>query len=279
MQEIFQEELVLAAAPTLPGDIGALLLAPVLVIHGSEWQKAQYLDGALSGEILFCQGFSEPDAGSDLASLRTRAEHKAGHWVINGQKVWSSLAHTADRCFLLARTDPDPASRHRGLGFFLLNLRQDGVEVRPIRQMTGDGEFCEIFLRDAIVEDRDLVGEPGDGWGIAMTTFGFERGSLAVATRSIGKAVGLAALSQRVNRSADPMVRQRVAQAYIEASIFRMLSLRSLATSQQGRPPGPEASLTKLYMSELDRRLHETAVNLQGMSGNLAPAVSNAVHP
>ena len=270
MQAIYQEEMAKAGAPVILGRLGVTLLAPTLLGYGSQWQKDQYIDRILSGEIIFCQGFSEPDAGSDLAGLRTRAERKNGKWVLNGQKTWSSGAHYADRSFLLARTSTD-GEPHKGIGFFLVDMHQPGVEVRRIRQMTGGGEFSEIFLSGAEVEDRDLVGEPGDGWKIAMAVFGFERGGLAQAARFERAVNELAALARDHGAGADPMTRQRVAQAQIDAHVFKVVGLRNLTRAQHGQAPGPEASLTKLYWSEMDKRLQEIAVGLQGAYGALAP--------
>ena len=270
MQAIYNEEMAKAGAPAILGRLGVSLLAPTLLVHGSPWQKEEYVDKILGGDLVFCQGFSEPDAGSDLAGLRARAERRDGHWVLNGQKTWSSGAHYSDKSFLLARTDPD-ADAHKGISFFLVDMHQPGVEVRPIRQMTGGGEFCEIFLSDAVVEDRDLVGEPGAGWKIAMTVFGFERGGLAQAARFERAVAELAALARDRGAGADVNVRQKVAQAQIEAHIFRLIGLRNLTSAQQGRAPGAEASMTKLYWSEMDKRLQEMAVGLQGPYGALAP--------
>jgi len=270
MQAIYQEEMARAGAPVILGRLGVTLLAPTLLGHGTQWQKDEYIDRILSGDLVFCQGFSEPDAGSDLAGLRTRAEHKDGRWVLNGQKTWSSGAHYADKSFLLARTTTD-GEAHKGIGFFLVDMHQPGVEVRRIRQMTGGGEFSEIFLSGAEVEDRDLVGQPGDGWKIAMAVFGFERGGLAQAAR-FERAVGeLAALARNHGAGSDAATRQRVAQAQIEAHVFKLIGLRNLTRAEHGHPPGPEASLTKLYWSEMDKRMQELAVGLQGAYGALAP--------
>ena len=276
MQAIYQEEMAKAGAPIILGRLGVSLLAPTLLVHGSPWQKEAYVERILSGDLVFCQGFSEPDAGSDLAGLRTRAERRDGHWVLDGQKTWSSGAHYADKSFLLARTDP-AADAHKGISFFLVDMHQPGVEVRPIRQMTGGGEFCEIFLSGAVVEDRDLVGEPGAGWKIAMTVFGFERGGLAQAARFERAVAELATLARDRGVGSDPTVRQRVAQAQIEAHVFRLIGLRNLTKAQQGSAPGPEASMTKLYWSEMDKRLQETAVDVQGPYGALAPGSPFAV--
>jgi alkylation response protein AidB-like acyl-CoA dehydrogenase len=263
MQAIYQEEMAKSGAPIILGRLGVSLLAPTLLVHGSQAQKDAYVDKILSGDLIFCQGFSEPDAGSDLAGLRTRAERLDGKWVLNGQKTWSSGAHYADKSFLLARTDTE-AEPHRGIGFFIVDMHQPGIEVRRIHQMTGGGEFCEIFLSGAVVEDRDMVGEPGAGWKIAMTVFGFERGGLAQAARFERAVLQLAALARERGAGADAIVRQQVAQAQIEAHVFRLIGLRNLTSAQHGHAPGPEASLTKLYWSEMDKRIQETAVALQG---------------
>ena len=270
MQAVYQEEMARAGAPIILGRLGVTLLAPTLLVHGSQWQKEQYVEKILSGELIFCQGFSEPDAGSDLAGLRARAEKKDGRWILNGQKTWSSGAHYADRSFLLARTSTD-GQPHKGISFFLVDMKQPGVEVRRIKQMTGGGEFGEIFLTNAEVEERDLVGEPGAGWKIAMTVFGFERGGLAQAARFERVVSELASLVRNNGHGADPDVRQRVAQAQIEAHVFRLNGLRNLTRAAQGQAPGPEASVTKLYWSEMDKRIQETAVSVQGAYGALAP--------
>jgi alkylation response protein AidB-like acyl-CoA dehydrogenase len=270
MQAIYHEEMAKAGAPVIVGRLGVSLLAPTLLVHGSPWQREAYIEKILSGELVFCQGFSEPDAGSDLAGLRTRAERRDGHWVLDGQKTWSSGAHYADKSFLLARTDPD-ADAHKGISFFLIDMHQPGVEVRPIRQMTGGGEFCEIFLSGAAVDDRDLVGDPGAGWKIAMTVFAFERGGLAQAARFERTVAQLATLARDRGVGADVAVRQKIAQAQIEAHVFRLIGLRNLTSAQHGHAPGPEASMTKLYWSEMDKRIQETAVGVQGPYGALAP--------
>jgi alkylation response protein AidB-like acyl-CoA dehydrogenase len=276
MQAIYQEELVLAGAPPILGRLGVALLAPLLSVYGSEWQKEAYLAKILSGEMIFCQGFSEPNAGSDLASLQSRAERRDGGWVLNGQKTWSSGAHYADRSFLLARTDSS-VPPHQGIGMFLVDMKQPGIEARPIVQMTGTGEFCEIFLSDAVVDDRDLVGAPADGWRLAMATFGFERNGLANASRFERAVDALSDLARQRGAGSDETVRQRVAQARIESHIFRLNGLRSLTLAQRGEVPGPEASLTKLYWSEMDKRLQEMALSVEGVYGALAPGSAWAI--
>ncbi len=276
MQAIYQEELAKAGAPGILGRLGVTLLAPTLLVHGSEWQRQTYVERILSGELIACQGFSEPDAGSDLAGLRTRAERRDGRWILNGQKTWSSGAHYSDKSFLLARTDPN-VEPHRGIGFFLVDMKQPGVEIRRIKQMTGGGEFSEIFLSGAEVADRDLVGQPGEGWKIAMTVFGFERGGLAQAARFERVVAELAQLARERGAGADATMRQRIAQAQIEAHVFRLIGLRNLTRAQHGQAPGPEASLTKLYWSEMDKRIQETAVGVEGMYGALGPASDHAI--
>jgi len=276
MQAIYQEELARAGAPGILGRLGVTLLAPTLVAHGTDWQKATYVEKILSGELIFCQGFSEPDAGSDLAGLRTRAEKRDGKWVLNGQKTWSSGAHYSDKSFLLARTDP-AAEPHRGIGFFLVDMHQPGVEVRRIKQMTGGGEFGEIFLSGAEVEDRDVVGTPTEGWKMAMTVFGFERGGLGQAARFEQAVNELATLARNRGAGADATMRQRIAQARIEAHVFRLIGLRNLTRAQHGHAPGPEASVTKLYWSEMDKRLQDAAIGVEGMYGALAPESPHAV--
>ena len=276
MQAIYQEEMAKAGAPGILGRLGVTLLAPTLLAQGSDSQKESYIEKILSGELIFCQGFSEPDAGSDLAGLRTRAERRNGKWVLTGQKTWSSGAHYSDKSFLLARTDPN-AEAHRGIGFFLVDMKQPGVEVRRIQQMTGGGEFCEIFLTDAEVEDRDLVGEPGDGWKIAMTVFGFERGGLAQAARFERAVADLASLARDRGAGSNATTRQKIAQAQIEAHVFRLIGLRNLTKAQHGQAPGPEASVTKLFWSEMDKRLQDAAIGVEGMYGALAPDAALAI--
>lgn len=262
-QAIFQEELAIFGAPPMLGRNGVTMAAPTIDLLGSDWQKATYIERILSCQEVWAQGFSEPDAGSDLAGLKTRAERRDGRWALNGQKIWSSHAKHARRSFLLARTDPD-APVHQGIGFFIVDLEQPGVEIRPIRQLTGGQDFCEIFLADALVEDRDVVGSPTDGWRAAMTTFGFERGALVSPARYDRVADSLVELVRELGRGDDPLVRQAVAQAKIEVHIFRMNQLRALTKRHQGMAPGPEASLTKLFWSEMNRRMQETATAIQG---------------
>lgn len=271
MKAIYDQELLLAGAPQLVGSIGVSLLVPTLLEFGTDWQKATYIEPILSGDSIFCQGFSEPNAGSDLAGLRSRAERRDDRWYLNGQKVWSSQGPSADHSFFLARTEAMDAEKpHRGIGYFLLDLRQPGVEVHPIEQMTGGGEFSEIFVSEAVVEDHDLL--PGDGWKIAMATFGYERGYRAHPERVQRAAAALAGLVRQRGLGADAMARQHLAQAHIEAHVYRLNSLRALTALSQGREQGPEAGLAKLGWSETDRRLHDAAMSIQGLYGALDPS-------
>ncbi len=270
MQAIYAEEMSKAGAPPIIGRLGVTLLAPLLSVYGSDHQKERYLPKILSGDLVYCQGFSEPDAGSDLAALKTRAQKRDGQWILNGQKTWSSGAHYSDGSFVLARTDPN-APPHQGIGMFLVDFHQPGIDVRPIRQMTGSGEFCEVFYADAVAADEDVVGSPTDGWKLAMATFGFERGGLANASRFERAVKSLAQLARQQGAGADDVRRQQVAQSFIEAHVFRATGLRNLTSAQQGKAPGPEASLTKLYWSEMDKKLQESAIAMEGMYGALDP--------
>jgi alkylation response protein AidB-like acyl-CoA dehydrogenase len=276
MKAVYDEELSKAGAPPIAGGIGVSLLVPTLLGFGTDWQREAYVERTLSGDLIFCQGFSEPNAGSDLASLRSRAQRRDGRWYLSGQKVWSSQAAHAQRSFYLARTAPlDPEKPHRSIGFFLLELDQPGVEVRPIRQLTGEDEFCELFLTDAVVEERDLV--PGDGWGIAMATFGFERGYRAHPERLRHAVEALTDLVRARGLGSDPVARQRLAQAYIEARALRLNALRALTSASRGQAPGPEMSLAKLSWTELDRRVQELALSVEGMWGALDPSSTQAL--
>jgi alkylation response protein AidB-like acyl-CoA dehydrogenase len=260
------------------GRIGVTLAAPVINAAGSEWQRATYLEQLLMGDEIWCQGFSEPDAGSDLAGLRTRAEQHDGAWILNGQKVWSSTAHLADRSFVLARTEHDAEALHRGIGYFIVDLKQPGVEIRPIRQLNGSEEFGEIFLTNVVVQQRDLVSGPTDGWKLAMMTFAFERGTAQNAFRFERAVERLAELIRRLDQGSDPILRQRLAHAKILARIHRLNQQRALSRVEQGGTPGLEASLGKLFWSEMDRNhIQELALAVQGMLGALSPDDAHAI--
>jgi alkylation response protein AidB-like acyl-CoA dehydrogenase len=278
MEAIYQSELARAGAPPIWGRAGAYLLAPTLVRHATDAQRKRFVDPILSGELFFCQAFSEPGSGSDLASLATTATRTAGGWLLNGQKCWSSGAMHADRAFLLARTGP-AGERHRAIGFFLVDLDQPGVDIRPTKQASGHSEFAEIFLDDVFVDDDDLLGAPNEGWAIAMTTFSFERAAIANAMlleRSIHEVL---ALARSTASGDDPVVRQQLARAYASVRIFAWLSYRDLTRYGKGEVPGAETSLSKLGWTETAKDLRRIAVDLRGMHGVLQAPDEEAAGP
>ena len=273
-QLVVAEELARARVPEGgPHDrFGIKMLGNTLLQCGSDVQKRWFLPRVLSGEDRWCQGYSEPGAGSDLASLSTRAELRGDRWVINGQKVWTSLAHEANWIFLLTRTDPD-APRHHGISFLLCPLDQPGVEIRRIATINGEREFCEVFLTDAWTPVDHVVGEVNEGWAVANTLLGFERGESAATfplkfREELDRLIDLARQRDRIH---DPIVRQGLARAYAECEIMRLLGLRALTGLLDGRPPGPESSVSKLYWSEYHQRVMDLAIRVLGADA-LTPA-------
>ncbi len=269
-QAIFYEEMARARAPELPNVIGLDMAGPALIAHGTEAQKRAHLARILSAEHIFCQGFSEPDAGSDLAALQTRAVRDDGHWVITGQKVWTSYAHFADWCIVLARTNPD-APRHQGLTLFLVDMRSPGLSVRPLRQATGDADFNELFFDGVRVPADQVVGRVNGGWEVAITTLMFERGPRTISRQlilrqGIDAALELARTAARGDRAAaaDPVIRHRLAQCYIDGEALRLSTLRALTRLERGATPGPEGSAAKLFWSETWQRLLELMLELEG---------------
>jgi alkylation response protein AidB-like acyl-CoA dehydrogenase len=266
---IYQAELAAAGAPPIWGRAGCYLLAPTLQVHASPDQQRRYVEPILAGDLFFCQAFSEPDAGSDLASLRTTATRVNGGWALNGQKCWSSGAMHADRAFLLARTDQD-APRHEAIGFFLIDMHQRGVDVVPTRQATGNAEFGEIFLADAFVSEEDVVDDPMKGWSVAMTTFSFERAAIANAMlleRALEEVIAPLVCGRN---EVDPIMRQRLATAYARVKAFTWLSLRDLSRYQAGALVGAETSLSKIGWSETAKEVRSIALTLDGMNATLA---------
>jgi len=260
-QVVFHEEYARAQAPHRVNHIGENLLAPTLLACGSDEQRARFLPGIRAGEELWCQGYSEPGAGSDLAGVRTTAVRDGDEWVVTGQKVWTSLAHVADWCFVLARTDPE-ASKHAGLSYLLVPMKQPGIDIRPIVQITGTSEFNEVFFDGARTAADNVVGAPGDGWRVAMATLGFERG---VAT--LGQQIGFAReldhiieVARRTGLADDPIVADRLTQAWIDLRVLRYTALRMLSHEE----PGVEASIAKLLWSRWHQRLGELAMAVQG---------------
>ena len=273
---LFEEELDRIGAPRPIASSGAVdLIGSAILRYGTEAQRRRFIRPLLSGEELWCQGFSEPGAGSDLASLRTRAERRGDEFVVNGQKVWTSHADVADWCFLLCRSEPD-AAKHKGLSLLLVDMRTAGISVSPLKQITRDAEFCEVFFEDVRVPAANLVGEPGAGWQIAMGILAHERGPVWTFTfqrkirRSFARLLGLAGAHPATRQIlADPTMRQRLAQSYIEVEILRFSGYRSLTTLLRTGHPGAESSLEKVLGSETDQRLQTTAMEMLGPYGLL----------
>ena len=274
-QGIYLEEAARADAPEHLGVIGLGMAGPTIIAWGTDEQKARYLPPLLSGEEVWCQGFSEPGSGSDLAGARTRAVLDGDEWVVNGQKVWSSYAHLADHCILVVRTDPE-ASKHKGLSYLLVDMHSPGVEVRPLRQITGDPEFNEIYFTDVRVPRESMLGKPGDGWSVAMTTLLHERGTLGFAlTAALEKAVYRLIDTARevgvdgTRPADDPVLRDRIAQHWIDLQALRYTNYRSLTSLVKTGVPGPEGSVAKLHWSEVNQRLTKLAIDLLGPAGQL----------
>jgi alkylation response protein AidB-like acyl-CoA dehydrogenase len=270
-QAIFLEELARAEAPPHIGVIGLGMAGPTIMAHGTEQQKARYLPKILTAEEIWCQGFSEPEAGSDLAGLKTSAVLDAGGeaFVVSGQKVWSSYAHIADWCILLARSDPD-GPRHRGLTYLVVDMHAPGVEVRPLRQITGEAEFNEIFFTDVVVPRANVLGEIGEGWQVAMTTLLHERGTLGFAlTAALDVAVRKLTALVRERAPDDPVVRDRLAREWIGLQGLRYTNYRSLTKLMQTGVPGPEGSGAKLSWSEANQRVTKLALELLGVESQL----------
>ena len=268
-QAIFLEEMARAEAPPHVGVIGLGMAGPTIMAHGTEEQKSRYLAPILSAEEIWCQGFSEPGAGSDLAGVRTSAKLEDERFVVDGQKVWSSFAHIADWCILLARSDPD-SERHDGLTYLIVDMHAPGVDVRPLRQITGEAEFNEIFLSGVEVPVENVLGEIGGGWQVAMTTLLHERGTLGFALQAtlevqVRKLVALAR-----DRGADPLQRDRIAREWIEAQALRFTNYRALSKLVKTGLPGPEGSISKLVWSEANQRVTKLALEILGPDAALA---------
>lgn len=269
---LLQTELLRARAPRLLGHVGLDLVGPALIAHGSDAQKHRHLDRIRNAEELWCQGFSEPGAGSDLASLSTRAERRGDTYVVNGQKVWTSIADVADWCFLLARTDP-AASRHAGISVLLVDMRSPGIEVRPLRQLTGEAEFNEVFFENVAVPVPNRLGAEGSGWPIAMGILGHERGPMWTflfhghLREELDR---LLALVRRGDAPESAILRQALAGAHIDLEIMRLLGCRGLTTHDRGGDPGPASSLEKLFGSEVSQRVRALCVDVLGPRALLA---------
>ena len=274
---IYLEEMARARAPDGLNIIGRNLAGPTIIRHGTPAQKERFLRPILSGEEVWCQGFSEPNSGSDLASLRCRAERKSDIFVVNGQKVWTSFAQYAQWCFLLCRTDTTVA-KHKGISFLLVDMRSPGITIRPLVQINGDTEFSEVFFDNVEVPAANLVGEMNAGWSIAMTTLTFERGPEEALYRQVrfkydlDRLIEFARTTMRRGKpiSEDPVARQKIAAVAMEVELLRLNILRAFSKVLNGKELGPEASFTKLYWSHMWQRMAELAVELQGPSAPLA---------
>lgn len=273
-QVVLVEELTRAGVPTMgPNDtFGIQMVGNTLLRWGTEEQRHHFLPRILSGEDRWCQGYSEPGSGSDLASLGTRAVLDGDEWVVNGQKIWTSAARSANWIFVLARTDPDQP-KHKGITFLLVPMDQPGVEVRPIRMMTGGSEFNETFFTDARTPRDHVVGEVNGGWAVAMTLLGYERGEAAAAAPIAFRTEldRLLAMARERGRADDPLVRQRLARAYADVEVMRFLGMRTLTRFLAGEAPGPEGSIFKVFWSEHHQRVTELAVDVLGADA-LVPA-------
>lgn len=270
-QVIFYEEYARARGPGRMGHIGEGLLAPTLVHFGSAEQQRRFLPGILSGEEIWCQGYSEPSAGSDLANVQTRAERKGDAWVLNGQKVWTSGAAWSDWCFVVCRTDPTAQPKHRGLSYILCPMDQPGVEVRPIVQMTGDAEFSEVFFNDARAAKDDVVGGVNGGWKVAMGTLAFERGASTLGQQMNfqNELDEIIAIAKANGRAADPIIRQRIADAWIGLRLQRYIALRTLSADNSAEV-GREGMVTKLFWATWHRDLGKLAMDVLGPHAEIA---------
>jgi 3-oxocholest-4-en-26-oyl-CoA dehydrogenase alpha subunit len=268
-QMIFSEELAYHRAPNGQRVFSVGMIGPTLIVHGTDEQKRQHLPKITSGEVAWCQGYSEPGAGSDLAALQTRAERDGDEYIINGQKIWTSGAHVSDWIFLVARTDPE-APKHKGISFFLADLKTPGITVRPLINMTGKHEFNEVFFEDARIPRGNLVGAENNGWYVAMTLLDFERSSVGVSAsgrRLLEELTGFA----RERGGLDMNSRAKFAELAIEIEVAKLMSYRTAWMQQAGLHPSYEASMVKIFSTEMMQRLYNVALNTLGGFGALEP--------
>jgi alkylation response protein AidB-like acyl-CoA dehydrogenase len=274
---IYLEALFKAGAPDPLNTLGLNLVGPTLIEIGTDEQKHAHLGSMLRGEVVWCQGFSEPNAGSDLAGLQTRADRDGDEWVVSGQKIWSSGAQYSDWCALLARTDQD-APKHKGISFFLVDMKSPGIDVRPIRQISGDAEFNEIYFDNVRVPHENVLGEVNGGWLVANRLLAYERGVITMEMiagyqrlweelRDFARATERAGMKL----AADPLVRERLARSYVDIQLFRLANLRLLTRYMRGDPPGAETSFMKLLWVDTEQRLNDLAMSLAGPDGLRAP--------
>jgi len=262
-QVVFGEEIANHRAPGPTNAIGIGWCGPTIITNGTEEQKKRFLEPMLKAEEIWCQGFSEPEAGSDMANVQTRAVEDGDDYVLNGQKVWTSGGHYADWAILLARTDPE-APKHRGISYFLLDMRSEGVTVRPLRQMTGHSEFNELFMDNVRIPKSRMVGETNRGWYVAMGTLEFERSGIGAAVGRENTIHDLIQIARELKRSEDPLIRQRLAQLYIDGNAAKYTGLRALTKQLRGEMPGPESAVMSHFGTELNQRIQDFAMQLQG---------------
>lgn len=282
---IFEEEAGKLNTPKGMAFIGKVMLGPTLLAYGTEEQKQRFLPPLLRADEIWCQGFSEPNAGSDLASLQTRAEFDGKGWIINGQKIWTSLAQFADWCFVLARTDHE-APKHKGITYFLVPMNAEGITVRPVRKLSGESDFNEIFFENVCIPEESYVGRLNDGWNVAMRTLSYERGTLALARQSRFQAEfdRLAQLCSELETSKgtkvkdDPYFRQKLAEMYAELKIMRFHGLKTISKLLNDGTIGEEASMNKLYWSEWHSRLGRLSMEILGRQASILPDKQEAGH-
>jgi alkylation response protein AidB-like acyl-CoA dehydrogenase len=269
-QVIFYEEYARAEGPGRVGHIGEGLLGPTLIHFGTEEQKQRFLPGILSGETVWCQGYSEPNAGSDLANVQTSAVRVGDEWVLNGQKVWTSGAATSHWCFVVCRTDPNAQPKHRGISYILVPMDQEGVEIRPIEQMTGDSEFSEVFFSDAKTAADNIVGGENGGWKVAMGTLAFERGASTLGQQMSfnNELEQIIEIAKHNGKAKDPVMRQRIAQAWIGLRLQRYNALRMLSGAE-GTLPGRESMITKIFWATWHRDLGKLAMDVMGAQSEI----------
>ncbi len=268
-QMIFSEELAYHRAPNGQRVFGVGMIGPTLIVHGTDEQKREHLPRITSGEVCWCQGYSEPGAGSDLASLQTRAVRDGDDYVINGQKIWTSGAHVSDWIFLVARTDPE-APKHKGISFLLADMKTPGITVRPLINLPGKHEFNEVYFEDVRVPRRNLVGQENNGWYVAMTLLDFERSSVGVSASGRRTIEELTAFA-REQGGVDPITRTRLAELAIEIEVARMMSYRVAWMQQSGLHPSYEASMVKVFATEMMQRLYNVGLNMLRGYGQLTP--------
>jgi len=268
---ILYQEMARAESPQIVNRGGVSMLGPTLMKLGTPEQQKRFLPRIRTAEDLWCQGFSEPNAGSDLANLQTRAVLDGDHFVVNGQKVWTSMGHVADWCFLLVRTDPT-AARHKGISFLLVDMKTPGITVRPLRQITGEAEFNETFFDNVRVPKENLVGKINEGWSVAITTLAYERDLLTFIRHiSLRNALHrLVKLTQSRGRNTDPVIRQKIAELWIGEQALQLNGYRSLTKILRGGQPGPEGSTSKLFWSQLDQDLALAATQVIGPYSQIA---------